>query len=88
MIRRSHMTMNRSSGNYHKLVDLPPGGFVIFIFCRVATLSSICDPEKIKTSLNNMSWLQINKYFEHKSVIIFLAISFNKCSGCSKEPSH
>ena len=41
------MTMNRSSGNYHKLVDLPPGGFVIFIFCRVATLSSICDPEKI-----------------------------------------
>ena len=42
------MTMNRSSGNYHKLVDLPPGGLVIFIFCRVATLSSICDPEKIK----------------------------------------
>ena len=32
--------------------------------------------------------VQRSELFEHKSLIIFLAISLNMCFGCSKEQSH
>ena len=34
-----------------------------------------------------ITWVQLNKSFERKSVNIFLSISLNMCFGCSKEPS-
>ena len=45
------------------------------------------EPQSLSFSEEPVSLVQIRKYFEYKTTIIFLSISLNICSGCSKEPS-
>lgn len=79
------------AGNYHKLVDLPPGGFETRIFCRLGWLSSIWEPEiRITAGYRQQQWMDgcfqnsrvkgLWKYFN----TIYLHKNLYKCT-CKRE---
>ena len=63
---------------------LPKYSFRGFSNTKGLNCITLCVPYKCPLSIQ----VKINKNVQRKIVNIFIPISFNICSGCSKEPSH
>ena len=64
----------------NSISSLKPGRYRSTGFCWSSWSGS--------TLFSSTRWIQMRKFYELKSLIIFLPINLNMCFACSKEPFH